>query len=46
MQHPLRLIKTKDQEENPVILVTNCFDLTAQEIGDLYRYRWKMDNCG
>lgn len=43
MEHPLRLIKTKDQEGNPVILLTNCFDLTAQEIGDLYRYRWKIE---
>ncbi|MFT8872941.1 MAG: IS4 family transposase [Sporolactobacillus sp.] len=43
MKHPLRLIKTKDQDGNSVILVTNCFDLTAQEIGDLYQYRWKIE---
>ncbi|MEK3988744.1 IS4 family transposase [Robertmurraya sp. FSL R5-0851] len=43
MQHTLRLIKTKDQEGNLVIIVTSCFDLTAKEIGDLYRYRWKIE---
>lgn len=43
MQHPLRLIKTEDKEGNPVIIVTSCFDLTAKEIGDLYRYRWKIE---
>jgi len=39
MAHPLRLIKTKDSEGNVVILITNCYDMSAKEIGDLYRYR-------
>ena len=43
MTHSLRLIKTKDSEENVVILITNCFDMSAKEIGDLYRYRWKIE---
>lgn len=43
MTHPLRLIKTKDREGNVVILITNCFDMSAKEIGDLYRYRWKIE---
>ncbi|MFD1361947.1 IS4 family transposase [Lentibacillus salinarum] len=43
MDYPLRLIKTKDSEGNVVIIITNCFDLTAKEIGDLYRYRWKIE---
>lgn len=43
MNHPLRLIRTEDQEGNPVIIVTSCFDLSAKEIGDLYRYRWKIE---
>jgi hypothetical protein len=43
MQHPLRLIKTEDKEGNQVMIVTSCFDLSAQEIGDLYRYRWKIE---
>lgn len=43
MEHPLRLIKTKDREGNVVIIITNCFELSAKEIGDLYRYRWKIE---
>lgn len=43
MQHPLRIIETEDQEKNPVTIATSCFELTAKEIGDLYRYRWKIE---
>ncbi|WP_164217324.1 IS4 family transposase [Virgibacillus sp. YIM 98842] len=43
MEHPLRLIETKDGEGNLVIIVTSCFDLSAKEITDLYRYRWKIE---
>lgn len=43
MQHSLRLIRIKDSEGNPVEIVTSCFDMTAKEIGDLYRYRWKIE---
>lgn len=43
MEHPLRLIETKDREGNLVVIVTSCFDLSAKEIGDLYRYRWKIE---
>lgn len=43
MEHPLRLIKTVDSEGNTVIIVSSCFDLSAKEIADLYRYRWKIE---
>lgn len=43
MEHSLRLVKTKDTEGNVVIIITNCFELSAKEIGDLYRYRWKIE---
>jgi len=43
MEHPLRIIETIDREGNPVTILTNCFDLTAKEIADLYRYRWKIE---
>lgn len=43
MQSPVRLIKTKDSEGNDIIILTNCFDLSAKEIGDLYRHRWKIE---
>lgn len=43
MQHAVRLIQTKDREGNDIIILTNCFDLSAKEIADLYRYRWKIE---
>jgi hypothetical protein len=43
MTNKLRLIKTKDGEGNIVNIITNCFHLSAKEIGDLYRYRWKIE---
>lgn len=43
MQNTLRLIRTKDSEGNEIIILTSCFDLSAKEIGDLYRYRWKIE---
>ena len=43
MTQSLRLIETIDGEGNSVIIVTSCFDLSAKEIGDLYRYRWKIE---
>ncbi|WP_017728874.1 transposase [Halalkalibacterium ligniniphilum] len=43
MTHPLRLVETKDREGNTVIIVTNCFELSANEIGELYRYHWKIE---
>lgn len=43
MQNPLRLIHTKDSEDNDIVILTNFFDLSAKEVGDLYRYRWKIE---
>jgi transposase len=43
MEHTLRLVHTVDREGNPVVIVTNCFDLSAEEISELYRYRWKIE---
>lgn len=43
MAHPLRRIVTQDSEGKDVHLITNCFDHAAQEIGDLYRNRWKIE---
>ena len=42
MEHSLRLIQTIDSEGNDVTIITNCFELSAKEVGDLYRYRWKI----
>lgn len=43
MENKLRLIKTQDSEGNVVNIISNCFHLSAKEIGDLYRYRWKIE---
>lgn len=38
-----RLIETTDLNGKTVRILTNRFDLTAEEIGDLYRNRWKIE---
>ncbi len=43
MKHALRMIETIDDKGNPVRIITNRFDLTAEEIGDLYRSRWQIE---
>ncbi|PHJ38733.1 hypothetical protein P378_07935 [Desulforamulus profundi] len=43
MQHPLRLIETEDTEGKPVIIITNDFELSAEELSDIYRYRWQIE---
>ncbi|GAW29775.1 transposase, partial [Carboxydocella sp. ULO1] len=43
MKHPVRLIETTDTEGNQITIVTNVFEKTAEEIGQLYRYRWQIE---
>ena len=43
MEHPLRLVETEDTQGQPVIILTNDFKLSAQELSDIYRYRWKIE---
>ncbi|MDD2401765.1 MAG: IS4 family transposase [Clostridia bacterium] len=43
MKHPLRLVEVEDTKGNPVIIVTNDFNLKAEEISDIYRYRWQIE---
>ena len=43
MQYPLRLIETEDTEGKPVIIITNDFELSAEELSDIYRYRWQIE---
>jgi len=43
MHHLLRIIETKDMEGKPVTIITNNFALKAEEIGDIYRYRWQIE---
>lgn len=43
MKHPLRLVETEDTEGNPIIILTNDFELPAAEISDIYRHRWQIE---
>ncbi|MHA7967598.1 DUF4372 domain-containing protein [Paenibacillus sp. CAU 1782] len=40
MKHVLRMVQTQDSEGNLLFLVTNRFDLTCDEISEMYRSRW------
>ncbi|MCZ8513201.1 IS4 family transposase [Paenibacillus filicis] len=43
MENVLRLIHTVDSEGNLLAIVTNRFDLDADEIGEMYRKRWAIE---
>jgi IS4 transposase len=44
MKNALRMIATSDSHGNPVRIITNRFDLTAEEIGEMYRSRWQIES--
>src|SRR5690625_3413026 len=43
MENGYRLIEVDDTKGNKLRLITNRFDLTAKEISDMYRSRWKIE---
>jgi hypothetical protein len=43
MEHDLRLVITRDTEGKAIMILTNDFTMTAEEIGDIYRYRWQIE---
>jgi hypothetical protein len=43
MEHELRLVVTKDTEGNPVMILTNVLEKSAEEISNIYRNRWKVE---
>lgn len=43
MKHVLRMIQTQDSEGNLLFLVTILFDLTCDEISEMYRSRWAIE---
>jgi len=43
MEHDLRLVITNDTEGRAVMILTNDFNITAEEIGVIYRYRWQIE---
>jgi len=43
MEHDLRLVITMDTKGKAVMILTNDFNITAEEIGVIYRYRWQIE---
>jgi IS4 transposase len=43
MENVMSLIHTVDSEGNLLAIVTNRFDLDAEEIGEMYRQRWAIE---
>lgn len=43
MKNRLRLIESRDQEDKPLLICTNDFEMTATEIREVYRRRWKIE---
>ena len=43
MKHALRMIEATDSHGRPVRIITNRFDLMAEEIGEMYRSRWQIE---
>ncbi len=43
MENPLKLIETEDTQGNPVTIITNDFNLSTEEVSDIYRYRWQIE---
>ena len=43
MDHSLRLIEAVDTEGNEIMILTNVHDMSAEEIGDIYRNRWQIE---
>lgn len=43
MRHQLRLIHTVDSMGTPVVILTNDFKMSALEISETYRNRWKIE---
>ena len=43
MNNALRMIETTDSHGKPVRIITSRFDLSAEEIGQMYRSRWQIE---
>ena len=40
---PYRLVEVSDTQGNPLRLISNRFDLSAEEISQIYRSRWEIE---
>lgn len=43
MKHTLREVTIDDTVNEPFTILTNDFDLSAEELGEMYRYRWQVE---
>ncbi len=43
MEHPVRIVEFKDDQERVYRVATSRFDLSAREVADLYRRRWQIE---
>jgi IS4 transposase len=43
MKHNLRLIEVTDTQGNPIKIITNDFQLSSEELGEIYRHRWQIE---
>jgi len=43
MEHKLRVITIDDSVNEPFSIVTNDFNRSAEEFGEIYRYRWQIE---
>jgi IS4 transposase len=43
MEHELRLIESVDTEGNLIVILTNDFQMTPEELSDVYRCRWQIE---
>lgn len=43
MKNLLRMVQTEDSQGNLLFLIMNRFDLTCDEISDMYRSRWAIE---
>ncbi|MED1440088.1 IS4 family transposase [Aeribacillus composti] len=43
MKYPVRLVESLDSQGNPMKIIINDAKMSAQEISDLYRNRWKIE---
>lgn len=41
--HPYRLVEVTDTQENRLRTITNRFDLSSEEISQMYRSRWEIE---
>ena len=43
MEHTLRVVTINDNKNDTFSILTNDFDLNAEELGEMYRYRWQIE---